>query len=441
VPKNLAPDSTSVGAPSSAERVSSVRVRVREVQPEALDRAVRTLGEADFAFRDPLEKLQVRAHGYLKVYESRGRSFSAADRALGLLRALPLSDPAPVHAFVGFAFDPSRTGRLGPWSGFPSGFVGVPRTQFTRRGDRAWISSLRFGSEPEPTDDGLTDGLDVPELPRMQAFTEGHPSPWKKGILAILAAIERGELSKAVLARELQARFDGPVPRSLLFPRLCGLHPSAFAFAVKRGEAMFAGATPELLFRKRGDVLETMALAGSVRRGATPAEDAALGQSLLDSDKDRREHQLVVDAITSALAPLSLSVEQPQQPRVKVLARIQHLETPLKATLRPGVKLSALLEALHPTPAVCGTPRDAARALIARCEPFDRGWYAGPVGLVDREGNAVFAVALRSFVLQADRATFYAGAGIVKGSDADAEWAETSMKARSVLGVLDRESP
>jgi menaquinone-specific isochorismate synthase len=180
----------------------------------------------------------------------------------------------------------------------------------------------------------------------------------------------------------------------------------------------------------------TEALAGSAPRGQSASEDAALTRGLLQSEKDLREHRVVLGSITRRLADLGLKLEHAANPRVLALANVQHLHTPVSAALPAGVHILDLVERLHPTPAVGGTPRDRAVAAIKRLEPFDRGLYAGPLGWVDHRGGGEFFVGIRSALIDGRTATAYAGAGIVAGSDPQKEFAETELKFKALIEAL-----
>jgi menaquinone-specific isochorismate synthase len=186
----------------------------------------------------------------------------------------------------------------------------------------------------------------------------------------------------------------------------------------------------------RGRTVETDALAGSTGRGETPAEDEWLARELRDSEKDIHEHQLVVETIREQLSPLAESVTTGER-AIRRLASVQHLQTPIRATLAADEHVLSLVEALHPTPAVGGLPPDAALETIRHAEAFDRGWYAAPVGWIDGDGNGTFTVAIRSGLSRAARAWLFAGAGIVADSDPDREWDEVQLKYRPMLDELE----
>jgi menaquinone-specific isochorismate synthase len=201
-------------------------------------------------------------------------------------------------------------------------------------------------------------------------------------------------------------------------------------------DAALMGAAPETVATLRDGVFHATAVAGSIGRGATPREQAELAARLLASEKDRHEHRIALDDMVARLAMVTHQIRTDPQPHVLTLTRIQHLETEIRASVPAGTGVLDLVRLLHPTAAVCGLPRDAALSFLAGAEPFDRGWYAGPVGWMDGEGNGMFAPALRSAVLHDGVWRLFAGAGIVEGSVPALEWEETAMKFRPMLEAL-----
>jgi len=255
---------------------------------------------------------------------------------------------------------------------------------------------------------------------------------WRAAVEAILEAIATGHLDKAVLAREVLVEADRPFGRAALLGRLAARDAGAYLYA----SGGFVGASPELLVARSGGVARSRPLAGTVPRGGSPAEEARRLAWLRASAKDALEHRLVVDAVAAALAKTADRVEAAATEVVR-LPTVAHLGTEITASLGdPPASALDLVALLHPTPAVAGTPREAALDLLAALEPTGRGLYAGPVGWVDAAGDGEWAVALRCASLAGPRARLFAGAGIVAGSQPDAEWDETASKLRAVLDVL-----
>jgi salicylate biosynthesis isochorismate synthase/menaquinone-specific isochorismate synthase len=233
-------------------------------------------------------------------------------------------------------------------------------------------------------------------------------------------------MRKVVLAREVVAGSSAAHDPAALFGAMREQFPSCFCFCCGTPEAAFFGASPELLVRRSGASVSTVALAGSIRRSSDPAVDDHLGEQLLRSDKNRREQRIVAERIVRILRPHSVWVEAAAEPEVIKVANIQHLGTPVIAQLaepRSAVELAGLM---HPTPAVGGEPH----------AQMDRGWYAGPIGWMDATEDGEFCVGLRSALLRDREAHLYAGVGVVAGSDPAAELDETEVKLQALLPLL-----
>lgn len=265
----------------------------------------------------------------------------------------------------------------------------------------------------------------------------GPDGRFRDSVIAALEDIEGDAYRKVVLARAVDVCTGTDLHPLAALNRLRVAYPDCYSFSVANGGGQsFIGATPERLVQVAGRSLQTEALAGSTRRGETAVEDAILARSLLQSDKDVREQRLVLDSILRRL--IRLGVQTPDTSRLGLLqlSNVQHLHTSVRAELPDDLDLLHLVEELHPTPAVGGTPRSAACACIRDREPFTRGLYAGPLGWVDADGDGEFVVAIRSALIDGSRARVYAGAGIVAGSDADREYAETELKLQALLDNL-----
>ncbi len=252
-----------------------------------------------------------------------------------------------------------------------------------------------------------------------------------------VAEIGAGHLEKVVLARSAEVvapsgyAFDPCAILEILLAR----HAASIVFAVGDGRRTFLGATPETLVSVVRGELETHAVAGTAPRAADSDEDQALGRRLLESEKDREEQAVVARAIAARLRPFVVGLEVGRVQLLRLPA-VQHLVSPIRARLRPGVTAQALAQALHPTPAVGGYPSAEADAWLRAEEPLDRGLYAGPVGFTTPSGDGLFAVAIRSAVVSPERAVAFAGAGIVRGSEPAAEWHETELKLATIGSAL-----
>ncbi len=271
-----------------------------------------------------------------------------------------------------------------------------------------------------------------------------------------LAAIHRGELSKVVLARQVEVTTDDTIDIAGLLRRWHRLEPNCTVFSLPDADGQFVGASPELLVERSGLRVLSRPLAGTTDRTAgasgggaargtgTPsgaADASPFPAELLRSQKDATEHRLVVEAIAGRLGPLCTTLEVPDSPHLVHLHNIVHLGTSLTGTLRPptGGRPPSALElvgALHPTPAVGGVPTEVARTLIARLEPQSRGSYAGPVGYLDSRGDGRWMLGIRAVSIRDRTARLAAGVGIVDGSDPRAELAETTLKFNAVFDAL-----
>jgi isochorismate synthase len=250
---------------------------------------------------------------------------------------------------------------------------------------------------------------------------------WERSLADVRARIEDGSLEKVVVARRSVVTAPCDLDPVAVLRRL--ERPGATLFCVRRRGVAFVGATPERLFKKRGGLVLTEAIAGTASLERDPG-----GRRLLASGKDVHEHELVVDGIRSALGAMRGELHVGAR-ALRTIGAIAHLATPIEARVPAGVSPFDLLSALHPTPAVGGVPRDAALSWIESHEP-DRGWYAGPLGWIDARGNAEVHVALRSALIVGARAYAYAGCGVVDGSDPHAEYAETALKLAPMLAAL-----
>jgi menaquinone-specific isochorismate synthase len=263
-----------------------------------------------------------------------------------------------------------------------------------------------------------------------------NPAHFKCSVASVLKKIESNHLSKIVLADILDVKSSNQFDLVKSLNNLRQIHPNCYIFSTSNGKGQnFIGASPERLISINNQQLITDALAGSAPRGKTPAEDAANANQLVNSEKEKHEHLLVIDFITQRLGQLGL-LPQILAPRLRQLSNIQHLWTPISAVVPPNIHPLKIVGQLHPTPAVAGAARDVACAEIRRYESFERGLYAAPLGWIDAKGNCEFIVGIRSALIDGDRARLYAGAGIVAGSDPEKEFAEVQLKLQALLKAL-----
>ncbi|MEZ5247315.1 MAG: isochorismate synthase [Acidimicrobiales bacterium] len=395
--------------------------------------------------------------------------FSAASAARAALAARvhrtgPADAPAPV-LMGGFSFSSSGWGATGvdtergpDWSGFPEASWALPELTFVDRPDGSWIlaaTRVEGGVEDSAAIDALDRRVDavVAELPAAvpvdldfrdgEVNTDGPGAAAYEALVAeAVKAIAAGEMGKVVLARTHE---EPDVDATAVIARLRARYPTCAVFSFAVGERQFLGASPEQLVALDGRQVRTAALAGTTGVGWDDTTDKGLAAEMLASAKIRAEHQFVVDDITQRLAALGLVGETPPEPEVLRLARLQHLRTPITARIERragGVSDMDVLRVagvLHPTPAVAGTPTAAAVGWLEAREAFDRGWYAAPVGWCDLDGNGELRVALRSALVdEHGTAILFSGAGIVADSVPHDELAETGVKLRALLDVMDR---
>ena len=354
---------------------------------------------------------------------------------------------APV-ALGGFAFDPSATANPA-WEAYPDALLIVPRFLFLSAEHAAWCTiNLQVPASCEP--DILTEDIvgELAELttadgdllddrqPALIAPINDPFGPWERQVHEIVQEIQGGRVQKVVLARELHLRARADFDTGAALRRLAAAAGPCTLFALDTGSGCMIGATPERLVCLRGQTVQVDCLAGSTARGDTEQADLRLGEALLDSAKDRREHGLVVRTLREALSSCCLSLEVPDAPRLLRLPDVQHLHTPLQGTLPAGSGILDMVARLHPTPGVGGVPRLEALELIREQERLGRGWYAGPIGWVDARGGGEFVVGIRSALVNGSEAWLYAGCGIVKGSDPRGEYEESCLKLRPMLAAL-----
>ncbi|MPZ69146.1 MAG: isochorismate synthase [Actinobacteria bacterium] len=350
------------------------------------------------------------------------------ERAAGWLNDLfgsaEIEDPFGVPgsgpiAFASFSFDPTS----------PASVLIVPEFVFSIRDGRAWTTRSGMDGVPDqelervpvaPTDKIRYAGSSIDEV------------AWLEAVDAAIGEITAGRIDKVVLARDLKVWSKSPFDQRALTGRLSERYPECYTFAVDG----FLGATPELLLGRTGENVASLVLAGTAPRSADDAEDRAIGERLLASPKDAGEHRLSVESVRSLLGSFCNTLTENASPSLLKLANVQHLATWIQGTLRDEVGTLEMIARLHPTAAVCGTPRDDALDLIRKLEGLDRGRYAGPVGWIDARGDGEFGIGLRCAEVSGTRARLFAGAGLVEGSVPEAELDETRLKLRAMRAAL-----
>lgn len=397
-------------------------------------RTIRLDGDVSLLSVGAVEGLLWRRDG--RTIVGKGRAVEIAlDRPGGFAPALSslAAIGTDVVAFAALDFDPDTPGVLI----VPEVVIGADRS-----GHR-WLTAV--GADPDP-DRALAELIADSETERIAADAPTKfnlssslaPEVWRDEVVApVRDRIRSGELDKTVLAREIQLDTDRPLDAVAIVERLSATFPQAILFLVDG----FVGASPELLVSRQDDVVRAHPLAGTAARATDPALDQRRIAELLASAKDRWEHRITIDWLLDSLLAFCSYVDAEPEPSIVTMANVHHLGTLVEGRLSaPSASVLELVAALHPTPAVGGSPQKEALALIAEMERANRGRYAGPVGWVDGAGNGEFAVGIRSAELSSDPnrpgARFLAGVGVVGDSDPEAELAETRAKLRAMLGAL-----
>jgi isochorismate synthase len=336
------------------------------------------------------------------------------------------------------------------WSPFDAASLVLPELLFGRNGRTAWLTAsmiedgtgnalarlerlwTRLVEESAP-------GRRVPDdSPTPLTIAGEHPDrqSWDRLVDRLAGAVGRGRLDKVVLARRVDLAATENIDVVAAIGYLAATSATSTTYAFTRGGSVFLGATPERLISTKNKAFQTVAIAGTIRHDDDPAVEAALAAELLASDKDREEHEIVVETLRSMLEPVASEMRVAPSPVVARFGTVQHLVTTVDGRLKDRAGILALAALLHPTPAVGGEPRALALELIAEHEGFERGWYAGPVGWVGADGDGEFAVALRCAVVSGRTAALFAGCGIVADSDAAREWEESRNKMQVVAAAL-----
>ncbi|MCC3407532.1 MAG: isochorismate synthase [Microcoleus sp. PH2017_10_PVI_O_A] len=442
-------------------KIVSISQEISPVDPLAVLQEIATPDDRHFYFekRDPIVgnsfaiaaldsaiHLTVAGSDRFALAQNFIQSCLARTITIGTER-LPFSGP---HFFCSFAFFDENVATN---SYFPPGTVFLPKWQITRLKDSCIIVAnaiinrdinvkiitenifQRFNKiaslNYKTIKNAGKSSICLKQIPMNDA------AQFKTSVKSALELIESKYFSKIVLSQAVNV--IGQTPFSVIdsLNNLRLTYPGCYVFSTSNGKGQnFIGASPERLISIHNNQLIADALAGSAPRGKTEAEDGNLGKDLLNSEKDIREHQAVIDFIVDRLSHLGIHPDFSPLPRLLQLSNIQHLWTPITAKIPPDIHLLKVLAQLHPTPAVAGVPRDIALQQIRGGESCDRSLYAAPLGWIDRTGNGEFAVGIRSALIDGSRAILHAGVGIVAGSEPEKELAEIQLKLQALLNAL-----
>ncbi|RBW41716.1 isochorismate synthase [Psychromonas sp. B3M02] len=261
---------------------------------------------------------------------------------------------------------------------------------------------------------------------------------FKGAVNKALSLSKNTQLDKVVLSRAIDVQTSGTLNAQRMARVLYQQNPSAYVFSIPQSNgSTLVGASPELLVKKQGNQVSSNPLAGSRKRTAIATQNDALSDELWSCTKDRFEHKLVADAVYQHLQPFCSEINNPEAPSIIETSAMIHLSTKIDGTLTSeNTSALDLAYALHPTPAICGTPANLAKATIQHLEGYERAQFCGAVGWMDSQGNGEWVVTIRCGVIQQNAIRLYAGAGIVEGSDPAAEFNETEAKLNTMLSAL-----
>ena len=307
----------------------------------------------------------------------------------------------------------------------------IPQVIVGKKGDKSWITWI--GSSPQP--DLNVSAPDLIHNSITWDSDEHADDAWKSRVSTAVDRIQSGKLDKVVLARDFTGHSDKDIEPRTILKKLAAEYPSTWNFSV----AGLVGATPELLLRLSRKMVTSRVLAGTISKTGNDERDLALAASLARSSKDLEEHLYAVKSVADALEPFCTSTNVPDAPYVLHLANVMHLATDVTGAIAEKlahVDAFTILEQLHPSAAVCGTPREQAGQLITEIESMSRGRYAGPVGWIDAAGDGELGIALRCGQIDGDSIRIFAGCGVVAGSDPDKELAESVAKLVPMRSAL-----
>jgi menaquinone-specific isochorismate synthase len=443
-------------------KIASISLAVGHIDPLAVLESIYEESQLHFYWENPARGIAVAGAEAVEVCTSSGpdrfrdiRVFSDAVLehciAVGEIGE-PFSGP---HFFSAFTF---AEGEDEDGSGhFPPARVFLPRWQVSRclgrytavanvpvspdadivpLAERVWAAHGKFQRFDYPQA-ALPVASGSDPAGRLRRTEVGGPDRFEQSVEDALSRIRAGRYDKIVLSRAIDVLSELPLNPLDSLNRLRNEYASCYAFSVSSGDGQsFIGATPERLIGVEEGALHTEALAGSAPRGRNAREDAAFARALLESGKNAHEHQVVVDSIVRRLEAVGAQPEVAHRRELLQLSNVQHLRSPISARVPKGVHLLDILASLHPTPAVGGTPREAAIADIRGFEPFARGLFTGAIGWFNAQGWGEFVVAIRSALIDGKSARVFAGSGIVEGSDPQREKQETDLKLAAVLDRL-----
>lgn len=452
-----------VAAPEKARLADSIKAAFAAPGPDSngSSRRIRRIG-VDIEPLDPLSWLASQPHKQKVYWSDRNADFATAGigSAIRLQGTTPvntvhlfdsiadyLDDNCPDLRFYGgmsFANTPPQEPE---WQPFGTYCFTVPRFEVMigKHGLSRFVCNVCVDPEQSPYEQSQEllaelDGIRILEdtnefaMPRhISRCDRPGREGWDERVAQALELLRSGMLDKIVLARKSAFVFPSELnPWTILQQLKAGSHHCFhFCFQPDGGPA-FIGASPERLYSRCGRDFRCEAIAGTRLRGDSPAHDVELANDLLESDKDKCEHRFVINRLHESLPVLCDSFTLDADVSVLKLSRVQHLFQACSGRLRDAVQDADIISALHPTPAVGGVPTAEAIQQIKQLEPFERGWYAGPVGWIGPDA-ADFAAAIRVALVNECELVVYSGAGIVDGSRPEREWLEIENKIENFI--------
>lgn len=347
----------------------------------------------------------------------------------------------------GMTFDPERK-RSPLWEKYPPSQLTIPECTVVQNEHTFYFTMNHYVSENDDiaelityfqtVESALFSGHRV-EMPPQKVFfkKEIAPDKWKTSVQKAVNEIKQQRAKKIVLAREMRITLNQDAHIASMLRKLRRTQANSYIFAFEHGDNCFLGATPERLVRVEGEKLLSTCLAGTAPRGETKEQDEQIANDLLHDEKNREEHDYVVQMIKQSIAPYCGEIAIPKEPVIYPLRNLQHLYTPVTAKLRPNFTVFDIIEKLHPTPALGGVPREKALCFMREEECLDRGWYGAPIGWLDSNQNSEFAVAIRSGLVQKNEVSLFAGCGVMRDSDPNMEYEETNVKFLPMLTIME----
>lgn len=405
-----------------------------------------------FFWQNPDQTFTLVGLGHAHIIESglnEGR-FEEVDQQWKKLTQHVLTNEENVRPvlFGGFTFDPANT-QSGEWDDVPEAFFAAATYQLIIRNGHSYISTNYIAEREEAglfqklckkRDELLRASYTFEKVeyakPIVVESTEPNKAAYLTSIEQVTNLIQKKEADKVVIARSHVLKFQEPVASANVLAQLMNEQQNSYLFGLEYKNHFFFGASPERLVKVQDAYAYSSCIAGSIKRGRSSDEDERLGLELYNDAKNRSEHQYVVDMIGKTFKDNCSSYSIPSQPELLKIRDIQHLFTPVEGHLKNGATILQLAKTLHPTPALGGVPRMRAIEVIRQYEPMNRGLYAAPIGWLDDRNNGEFAVAIRSALLNSNKAFLYAGGGIVADSTPQSEYEETLVKFRPMVRAL-----